>query len=555
MKTHTRILGALTLLALGPFFLPSYSSANKSTCVAPKESFPVKHNGYYHRMHPSGNYFIYTDTNRSFVVDISNRAQPVTYKSKMREEAYPVEAAKGGWELIAAPIDGGGRGPKGGMQYYRFGDLTSSKSGSAAPTYEDREHGEYYLSSAELPASTSQTKRVRTLLFSERHYREYDFEMSKDGSIAKSKAGPIKRLCENLFGAKQRPQITPQQEEALSRLRQEFGSLVRGGGATKVNVEAARAKAEEIFNLQREVYAHLGEQFATLNKQRNLALIDLVGAQAAVQEFRPYQDAMKQLREAQVNYDRRRQDISRPIYEAQRVRLREIETAYRAERRESERGRLAQEYTRVQNEVEQAINQSFNSDPEARRLQATLTAADKLRVELEKVGPVKVMRELVSQIGQLEEDASDLTARNLINPILSKDGTHVAGLVGRRLNVFKINDDGTCEVVLKTKHRASKVSFSYPKQGENLKVAFTTEGTAPKYEQTAYVMDTKTGRSEIISDSGDGPSYPGFLLDGRVMYRSSNGMTIVDPEAKQGRQCIAIDSIAPRSGGEGRTTK
>lgn len=542
-----------TLLSLSLCFAmdPTEAFGNSDQgCVPPRQDFYVPFQGQYHRMHPSGTYFIYTKNKSSFVVDLSNPTAPLYLKSAMREEAYPVEAASGGWDLVAAPVDGGWNGPKGGTEYYRFDDVASSLSDKAKPTYVDSEHGEFYLSSAELPGSSDETKEVRTLLLSDQSFRDYKFEMSSDGSIKKATPGPIKRLCEGAGSESEKPAIWPNRR--LQELETKLENII---SSAQVNVAEAKAVIEEIFLEEKKQTSHLGESFADKRRARNLILIPLSEATVAVRNFKPYLEALRRNEIATENYSRKTREIEESIWQASRDELKSLSKAFQNEKDPRKREELQRKSTEQQARILAEIDKKLAASSKLQNLKREMVdASTHLHQLVSSDGPIKVLRDLKQQLASIDTELSWMQDRKLRNPILSKDGTHVAGLVNERLHVFKISENGTCEKLLATEFRSSKVSFSYPKRGENLKVTFTAIDGAPNFRASAYVMDTKTGQAEVISESGEKPYYPGFLLDGRVMYRSGDKMLIVDPEAKQGRKCI-VDSGRTREGTSKETSK
>lgn len=177
----------LSLLLLASSLFPSSSRAE---CVPARETVKYAHSGQYHRVHPSGNFVLYTSRGVR-IVDITDRQKPRAIETPMKAEAYPVESARGGWELISSPLHDDG------MRYYQMKDLLEMNA-AAYPVYKDLENNEYYQSSAELPESTKDVKKIRTLLYGKK-YREYTMEKDSDGNFTKVTPGPTKQQICTIF--------------------------------------------------------------------------------------------------------------------------------------------------------------------------------------------------------------------------------------------------------------------------------------------------------------------------------------------------------------------
>ena len=132
-------------------------------------------------------------------------------------------------------------------------------------------------------------------------------------------------------------------------------------------------------------------------------------------------------------------------------------------------------------------------------------------------------------------------------PILSKDGSEIAGLTANKdghetTKVFKINKNNTCTLDYDVGFNTGKVSFSYPKAGEKPLITFAatiaTKGEKGSVSRTmragVWVFDPNKNQTFPISPSQEGftVNYPGFTEDGRIFYMSTMdgrfGVTIAD---------------------------
>jgi hypothetical protein len=176
-------------------------------CVAARQvvSYPedLPNVGMYHRVHPSGQYIIASGAaegvgeNRVAIIDLTTKdaeGKPVAkaVKTPMINETYPVE---GTWNLLASPRNFN-REDSPGMRYYRLGDVLE-KSADAKPVMNDPEHDQWYHSAAELPGSTKDKPKFRTMLYGER-YRDYTMSFDKNGVVKESTKSETKRACQNL---------------------------------------------------------------------------------------------------------------------------------------------------------------------------------------------------------------------------------------------------------------------------------------------------------------------------------------------------------------------
>ena len=169
--------------------------------------------------------------------------------------------------------------------------------------------------------------------------------------------------------------------------------------------------------------------------------------------------------------------------------------------------------------------------------------------------------ELSNQIRRREAEIVDLMKKmnrlsasygRLSQPIVSKDGHHVAAQIeGAGTTVLKI-DGRNCHVVGKSEFYSGKVSFAYPNSEGDLLLAMFSE-------REMRVFDVKKNLIWKVSSEEDGRNaslrYPGFLKDGRLAYytceRSGNanscGVVFVDPYQVAGapeHACITESSVA-----------
>lgn len=157
--------------------------------------------GMYHRVHPSGNYIlssgVYSNGFRAGGVaiidltkkDAAGKIEAVAIKTPMINETYPVE---GTWSHLASPLHDDG------MRYFKFDDVLKEQK-DAKPVMNDREHSNWYHSAAELPGSTPENYKFRTMLYGN-SYRDYQISYDKDGKMKGSSGTKTKYACKNLTG-------------------------------------------------------------------------------------------------------------------------------------------------------------------------------------------------------------------------------------------------------------------------------------------------------------------------------------------------------------------
>lgn len=503
---------------------------------------------------------MYTDRSKSVVVDISNRNSPKTIQTPMREEAYPVEAANGGWELIASPVNGGANGPKGGMNYYKFSDLTDGKPSDAKPTYTDPSHGEYYHSSATLPGSTEDTKKVRTLLYSDRSYRDYSMKMNASGSVVSSGKSEVKKLCDNVFKA---PSRTPEAAREFRNTMNEIENMYRQ--FSRENRNPSLADQQEFQKKIRQLQIEAEKKFygpeyvAAVQKQQELDEQYMLANKALkeTQEMRNFETQLQPLRKEQ-------REIEQKAYSDPRIL--EIRKKYDNIGRNSSsqtnreaRLQIERERSEVEKEYRKLI-EKIDLESGKKEIAKKISEVEKQKqsfVETSEIG--KKATRLQAEHEEVSVSIWGLRDGNkLSNPVLSKDGQYVGGLVGSKLEVFKIDENGDCTQVFKSPFRGSKVNFSYPEKGKAPKITFTTEGGASGgFGRGAYIYDIETKETQLISKDGDTAYYPGFTKDGRVMYKSGKNMVLIDPNQQDGStaKCIKSESVTGNNGNAAGTVQ
>lgn len=156
----------------------------------------------------------------------------------------------------------------------------------------------------------------------------------------------------------------------------------------------------------------------------------------------------------------------------------------------------------------------------------------------------KIATEIERASAQAEGLKDDQVEINFANPVLSKDGTLVAAAGANQIAVFRILDNGKCERLTQTKYSGGKVSFSYPEAGKLPKITFSADsGPSGSNRGGVYVMDLNTQKSTFVAKvggQGDVGRYPGFTRDGRVIYGTSEGFEIVDPNQVGGSRASCI---------------
>lgn len=523
-------------------------------CVPARETVLFPHNGLYHRIHPSGDFFLFSEGDKAVLVDIRDRKKPRKIYSSMREETYPVEAAGGGWDLLASPIGGGSMGSQGGTEYYSFSSLVDGDAKKTRPTYVDKQHGQYYHSSAELPGSTAGKKKVRTVLFEDLIYRDYEMAMAANGKVAQVKASPVDKLCKNLFSKIERPVEVEKKYNAamneLEEIKEKYKKLDQDP-----NVDGAKKDAlekeyfDKLDSANREYY---GEKFEEFNKanykvrvlkgEKSQETTQLLREPNVREHFDHHSSTQEKLKEINQKIEN-----STEIQNARAVIIKNYEELSKAKGEQREKvNKKVQSAIAKYRSILESKKKEYGYEAAATNYRASSAQLDKT---LSKYPGWKRITELNLLIDKASVELTDLKyGKQLVNPILSKDGTYVAGLRGGFIQVYKIGKDGSCEELPETNFRGSKVSFSYPEKGRAPKIAFTVEGGPSNgFRTEAYTYDLETKSTQkISSDRDENPYYPGYTLDGRVMFKTDAGMTIVDPNQLEGstKSCIQKPQVS-----------
>ena len=206
-----------SLLVFSSFVL----SANVlAECVPPKVSvdYPedIPHVGVYHRVHPSGNYVLASKAsgtiygNNVVIIDLTGKNEAGEIEAKgiatpMIDETYPIE---GNWDMFASPNHGDG------MRYYKWDDILNKQKG-AQPVLTDREHNEWYHSSAERPGSNKRDFKFRTMLYGNR-YRDYSMSFDDKGNLKDKTISQTKRACTNITNYLDSPILSKDGSEVAS---------------------------------------------------------------------------------------------------------------------------------------------------------------------------------------------------------------------------------------------------------------------------------------------------------------------------------------------------
>lgn len=186
---------------------------------------------------------------------------------------------------------------------------------------------------------------------------------------------------------------------------------------------------------------------------------------------------------------------------------------------------------------------------------AGLSSAERIALQEEKA---KIEREYLTS-ALTERDRMDMrhqeisrllnptSANSLSQPTLSKDGTMIAGIpVGKdTTHIYKIKENGDCELVKDIGIRTSKISFSYPEGRKLPLITFMNDNFAPQASRGAYVYDLNTDLSFKVSGETDADGYPGFTKDGRVVYSGSSK----DSNEKRITGYFRVDAIKITSNG------
>lgn len=198
------------------FFLLGSSFSHARECIPAYESVELPHNGLYHRIHPSGEYILFTSPSESrkdedpevFLIDLTGRKAgqaPVIIPTNLKGESYPVEPS---WEYISSPASNG-------MEFFRFSDLinkTQANYRNAKPVMSDPQNLGYYHSFAEI---AGKKKVIRSTKWLDSEMIDYEVSGTSAQPILKrSKPG---HYCSN---------ITIKYAEAERKASEKFGAAV-----------------------------------------------------------------------------------------------------------------------------------------------------------------------------------------------------------------------------------------------------------------------------------------------------------------------------------------
>lgn len=179
-----------------------FSNQGFTECVPAKVFVKIEEDGgYFIRINPKGNKIIFGDlnqevgTNRTVLLKLSEQVDPQKYtvtkeETPFNDETYPVDTSADEWELIASPHH------ESKMRYYEFDEFLKNGK-KAKPIYEDDFDGDYH-SAAELKSSQKNKKLIRTVLWRNQQYADYEYikgNGSKPSTMLPLKKG---RVCQNI---------------------------------------------------------------------------------------------------------------------------------------------------------------------------------------------------------------------------------------------------------------------------------------------------------------------------------------------------------------------
>lgn len=524
-----------------------FTSFAMADCIPARQVIPFIHSGHYTRVHSTGDYFIYTSGGRNpnglkgevMVVDIRDPNNPKVFETLWKAETFLVESAQGTTDLVASPnYSVRGTFANAVMEFYSFNDVVANKQQRLI--FADKEFGEYYHSSAVLPESSPQRKIVRTLLYSGMKYREHEFEMGSDGRVVSTTVAKTGKLCSNVFGTPPPPstETAKAYEEQLKQnepLYKEIGKIEKvifARNSSPEEVSVGKTKREEIY-----------EQ---IRKNKLAADIILFGPR--------YGELMVEIGRLKSDEEK----LERVFLEESKGYQANLNKATKALREIRFEIADTDAYIKLREQSAQAIGPQKGKYLEA--MKSMLMGSARYREALESREKARSeyfsfqdssdsYRAWKSNSAQLEEANSEMWTirggRQISNPVLSKDGQFVAGLVGSKIELYSIGSNGDCKKEGSTGVRGSKVSFSYPEPGKLPKVAFVGEGGASdRFGRGVHIYDFETKNLKVITgDPADGNSgryYPGFTKDGRVLYSDETGMVMVDPNQSDGATANCI---------------
>lgn len=212
----------------------------------------------YTRVHPSGNYMLVSGFNGVKIFDL--RTNPATIiDTPMRDEAYPVQP---NWDLIASPNHGNG------MRYYSFDKILNSKE-NTDPEFNDSSHNEYYHSSAELPGSSKANKTIRTLLWSNRRYKDYSVTRSGSNAFSVQSSGDQKEICSGGIVEPGVPQLTEARRLQLQQQAEPLRQRLRLLEVEFYNDSTTENRRDQIRN----EYSQVSNELEPIESQLNAGYV------------------------------------------------------------------------------------------------------------------------------------------------------------------------------------------------------------------------------------------------------------------------------------------
>lgn len=202
--------------------------------------------GAYLRVHPSGNYLLYSVATSRLVeiVDLTRKnqqGQPLIISTSMTAETAPVE---GRWEFLAAPRY------ESSMSYFSFQDFLDNPEAKAVkPIFTDSEHNDYYHSSAELPGGESSNYTFRTTLFQNGWTRDYSVVKTATGKKEIKPKGKRYHICSNIFSSSANDKKPILTQPVLSK----DGTLIAGLPTHKTTTHVYRIKENGDCDLVKDI--------------------------------------------------------------------------------------------------------------------------------------------------------------------------------------------------------------------------------------------------------------------------------------------------------------
>ncbi|MBL7555334.1 MAG: hypothetical protein JNM24_05890 [Bdellovibrionaceae bacterium] len=205
--------------------------------------------GEFLRVNSKGNKVIFGDLaqsgqNRTVLLDIDQQGDEQKHtinriKTPFNDETYPVDTLSDEWTLIASPNHDGK------MRYYELGEVQKN-GGNAKPVFEDS-NNDYYHSTAELKGSGENRKLVRTLLWKNQKYADYEY--TKGDHVKSSSMKPLQsgRVCQNIVMEGLSPSERNEEEKTrklLDKVSDELTlevSALKAQGKTEADIEKSEA--------------------------------------------------------------------------------------------------------------------------------------------------------------------------------------------------------------------------------------------------------------------------------------------------------------------------